>query len=130
MAGTVEARVNEVSAGLEAIRHGWPFLSAEIDRRIGELCCRHVHGPQGARLGGELMIDLRAYWPQPAAGTQLIVQSKTDAFSTPGQKTITRRYVNRGTVEGNPVMRMDEYNSTGWLSGWSRRLGRGTRWAS
>jgi hypothetical protein len=64
------------------------------------------------------MIDLRAYWPQPAAGTQLIVQSKTDAFSTPGHKTITRRYVNRGTVEGNPVMRMDEYNSTGWLSGW------------
>lgn len=34
---SVEGRINEVSAGLEAIRHGWPFLCAEVDRRIGEL---------------------------------------------------------------------------------------------
>ena len=34
---SIEGRIAEVSAGLEAMRPGWPFLSAEVDRRIGEL---------------------------------------------------------------------------------------------
>ena len=60
------------------------------------------------------MIDLRAYWPDPAAGTQLIVQSKTDAFMTPGHKTTTRRYVNRATaMEGYAPTVITIENNTG-----------------
>jgi hypothetical protein len=66
------------------------------------------------------MIDLRAYWPDPATGEQLVVQERTSAYpSIP--KALLRRYVKRGTVEGNPVVRMDEYSGQGWQSGWEMR---------
>lgn len=67
------------------------------------------------------MIDLRTYWPNPAAGEQLIVQDRTQANGGGTFKNVLRRYVNRGTVDGNPVVRLDEFNHSGWLDAWEYR---------
>lgn len=67
-----------------------------------------------------MTFDLRNYWPNPATGEQLVVQDKTSAYG-PELKTILRRYVKRGTVDGHSVIRLDEYGSTGWIDGWEYR---------
>jgi len=65
-------------------------------------------------------VDIRNYWPQPAVNNQLITQDYTLAWG-PLTKTILHRYVKRGVVRGNPVYRLDDYLSTGWIDAWEYR---------
>ncbi len=64
-------------------------------------------------------VDLRNYWPQPAAGLQIINQ---DWATSPAFRSLLRRYVKRGQVRSNDVYRLDEYtSSTGWIDAWELR---------
>lgn len=67
------------------------------------------------------MIDLRTYWPSPAEGEQIVVQDRTQANGGGTFKNVLRRYVNRGEVNDLPVIRLDEFNHSGWLDAWELR---------
>lgn len=65
-------------------------------------------------------LDMRDYWPSLPTGRQQITQNE----ASQGGNTwfgLTQRYVNRGTVRGNPVLRLDDFNGTGWLDAWELR---------
>jgi hypothetical protein len=64
-------------------------------------------------------VDLRDYWPQPAATLQIINQDW--AQTSPTFRSVLRRYVKRGQVRGVDVYRLDAYINTGWLSAWEYR---------
>jgi hypothetical protein len=63
-----------------------------------------------------MTFDLRAYWPDPAAGKQVIAQ-----FATAAHTSLLRRYVRRGTIGGAPVAQMDEWSAQGWCDAWQYR---------
>ena len=66
--------------------------------------------------------DMRHYWPNPAHGTQLIVQDATDAFGPIGHFSILRRYRQGGTINGSFVVSLDEYLADQFLSSWKYRF--------
>src|SRR5688572_11688897 len=66
------------------------------------------------------MIDLRAYWPTLAEKKQLIVQEHATQNGNTWMGP-TRRYVNRGQVRDHDVLRLDDFNASGWLNAWELR---------
>ena len=67
------------------------------------------------------------YWPTIQAGRQQIVQFQATQ-GTAQWLGLTQRYVNRGSVGGYPVLRLDDFNSTGWLDAWEMRCDSGRGW--
>ena len=68
-----------------------------------------------------MTVNMADYWPDLAAGVQLIVQDATDAYG-PGTLSVLRRYRRGGTVGGHPVIQMDEFIPTGWVDAWEYRF--------
>lgn len=64
--------------------------------------------------------NMQSYFPTLAADEQLLVQTETAHYGAPIRSTL-HRYVNRGTVGGNPVQRLDDYNASGFLDAWELR---------
>ena len=60
------------------------------------------------------------YWPVIPAGRQQVVQFQATQ-GTAQWLGLTARYVNRGTVGGQPVLRMDEWSGQGWQDAWELR---------
>lgn len=69
---------------------------------------------------GGVAVDLRHYWPSPAAGRQLVIQTEASQGGNVWLGT-THRYVNRGKVRGADVLRLDDFGAPGWLDAWELR---------
>lgn len=71
-----------------------------------------------------MSFDFRAYWPNPAAGKQLLVQHAT-RYSPGGPVAdgILWRYVRGGQIGGHDVVRLDNYISDAllWYDFWKYR---------
>lgn len=62
--------------------------------------------------------DMRDYWPNPAAGEQLLVQDATIAYG-PEILSVLHRYRRGPIVSGVQTLQLDDYISTsGWIDQW------------
>lgn len=66
-------------------------------------------------------VNMADYWPNPAVGEQLLVQHAVYG-GAPDNLAVLSRFRRGGSVNGFPVIQLDDYISTGWLDAWEYRF--------